>query len=114
MTTENKDNYKLEESLGHRELILQRRFTHPRDWYLIMVLCRIGEKPAEGPDTREWVTWYFNTDSGGFNEGHYFHPVHEYLGDLKACEKAAYTDFLARCARYCCPERAVFPYKKVT
>ena len=42
----NVDAHKLEDSLGYRELILQRRYTHPSDWYLIMVLCRVGGKPA--------------------------------------------------------------------
>lgn len=107
----NVDQHVLEESLGHYELILARRFTHPGDWYLIMVLCRVGKKPAEGPDTREWVTWYFNTDSGGFNEGHYFHPMHDYHGDFDKCELAAREDFEERCARYCSPKRAVPPYR---
>lgn len=83
----------LETALAHRELVAKWQLPHEGDHYLVMVLCRVGEKPAEGvSDTREWVTWFYNADSGGFNNGHYF----------KADEKGeAHSDFLARCTQEC-------------
>ncbi len=82
-----------DEALGNRELVQRWQFPHPGDHYLVMVLVLVGTKPAEGQaDTREWATYYYNADCGGFNEGHYF-PHNK--------ESVAQRDFLERCLGYC-------------
>jgi hypothetical protein len=93
------DRHKLEDHLRGKELLAQRRFSHPGDWYLIMVLIAQGEGAG-----RQYVTWYFNTDSGGFNEGHYF----DVRSDPDA-EINAHIDFWERCKRYCSAKRAGKP-----
>lgn len=56
-----------------REIIDRWQYPRKGDEHLVLVLCRWGSKPALGEkDARQWVTWYFNKQDGGFGEGHYF------------------------------------------
>ena len=76
-------------STSDKIIVEQMPFRHPGDWYLTMVLCLVGNGQ---PDTRQWVTWYYNHECPGFNEGHYFRYDEE---------AEARKDYVERCLRYC-------------
>lgn len=53
------------------EVIAERAWSlHPGDSYLTIVLARSPE--GRGSWGREFVTWGFNRQTGGYFEGHYF------------------------------------------